>query len=90
MPILYHTSRQIQAAVAEVARRSHMQEQVDRREFEEFKHYLDQKFKELHIRVLLYIGAAVGIIRFDIPKEATAAAIGAIFLKVLVASIHRS
>lgn len=50
---------------------------VTERELEDFKAFLEEKFKSQSNRFLLYLGAAVGLIRFDLPTAVTATAITA-------------
>ncbi len=54
---------------------------ITRRELDEFKDFIDEKFRSHRSQMLLYIGLAVGLIRLDIPTPVTAAAIAAMVLK---------
>lgn len=58
---------------------------ITRRELDEFKEFIDQRFKTHRSQMLLYIGIAVGLIRLDLPNTVTAAAIIAMMAKGLVA-----
>lgn len=61
-----------------------------RERLDSLRQVIEEKFKSLHTRFLLYLGAAVGIIRFDIPKEITAGALAVIAVKALVGLFIRN
>lgn len=50
---------------------------------------VSEQFRSQFNKIMLVIGVAVGIIRFDIPKEATAAAFLMVVAKFLWAAVHR-
>lgn len=56
---------------------------ITRRELEDFKEFIDERFKQHRTQMLLYIGIAVGLIRLDLPQPLTAGAIVAMCLKGL-------
>lgn len=56
---------------------------VTERDFAAFRELLDERLRRTETRMLLYIGAAVGLLRFDFPDKVTAAAIGLMVLKGL-------
>ena len=60
---------------------------ITQRELDGLKEYLDEKFKSHRTQMLLYIGIAVGLIRFDVPTVITAGAIAAVTAKGLLAMI---
>jgi len=62
---------------------------VTRAELAEFKQFLEEKFRSQSNRFLLYLGVAVGLIRFDIPAPVTAGAIIAMVAKGGVALLFR-
>lgn len=69
---------------------------VTRRELEQFRSHVDERFDDTakfveerfrahRSQMLLYIGVAVGLIRLDLPTSVTAAAIFAMVVKGAVA-----
>lgn len=55
-----------------------------RERLDEFKLFIEERFKWMHTRMMLYIGAAAGIIKFDLPKELTVAALAVVAAKFLM------
>ena len=48
---------------------------ITRRELDEFRTFIDERFKTHRAQMLLAIGIAVGLIRFDFPAPVTAGAL---------------
>lgn len=54
---------------------------ITRRELDEFREFIDERFKTHRSQMLLAIGVAVGLIRLDLPTPVTAAAIAVLCVK---------
>lgn len=63
---------------------------ITSRELQAFKEILDEKFKSHRNQMLLYIGVAVGLIRFDVPDSLTAGVIVAAIAKGAITVFWRS
>ena len=57
---------------------------ITRRELEDFKQFIDERFNGLRWQMMLVIGVATALIRFDAPTPVTAAAVIALVLKAVV------
>lgn len=62
---------------------------ITSRELEDFKQFIDERFRANRAQMLLAIGIAVGLIRFDVPDSITAGAIAVVIGKSLYAVFFR-
>lgn len=60
---------------------------ITSRELEDFKSFIDERFKAQRAQFLLAIGVAVGLIRFDLPDTVTVGALALIIGKSLWAVV---
>jgi hypothetical protein len=60
---------------------------ITRRELEEFRDFIDERFKTHRAQMLLAIGVAVGLIRFDLPTPVTATALVALCFKGILSVV---
>ena len=58
---------------------------ITSRELDDFKDFIDERFKSHRNQMLLYIGVAVGLLKLQVPDPVTAAAVAAMIAKGLVA-----